>query len=230
MITKTLTFKNYRGEEETESFMFNMSEGELVKLQVSAIDQKTESMQDKLDKISKGLQGKELVAVIDELVTMSYGVPSTDGKRFRKNAEILEEFTSSGAYSVLITELFSLDGSLAEFVNGVVPADVGARAAEKAKELTAREKSEAAMGGFKKKDSAPAPSVVHSPAEVQASLPEDLPASAPILETTQAFDHSHHAPPVSIETASDVDLRNMSHEELVKLAQRHNPIQGIQVQ
>lgn len=216
MIKKTLTFKNFRKETETEDYYFNMSEGELTKLQVAAIDQKTESFSDKLDKISKGLQGKELVEVIDDLVLRSYGVKSTDGKRFVKNADLLEEFTSSGAYSVLITELFSLEGSLAEFVNGVVPEDLVENAkAEANKQMTARERSEAALGGYKKKTEAPA-EVKHSPAAVEPSLPSELPASAPILEVT----------PEAV--PSSVDLNTLSHEELVALATRQQGAVAVQ--
>lgn len=208
MIKKTLTFKNFRNEEEVEDYYFNMSEGELTKMQVAAIDQKTESFSDKLDKISKGLQGKELVEVIDDLVLRSYGVKSTDGKRFVKNADLLEEFTSSGAYSVLITELFSLEGSLTEFVNGVVPEDMVKNSkAEAEKQMTARERSLASKGGFNQKQEK-APEVTHSPAAVEASLPSELPASAPVLEATP------EAP------AASVDLNALSHEELVALASR----------
>lgn len=208
MIKKTLTFKNFRKETETEDFYFNMSEGELTLMQIRAIDQKNESFSDKLDKISKGLQGSELADVIEDLVLRSYGVKTSDGKKFRKSPEILEDFTSSGAYSVLITELFSLEGSLAEFINGVVPDDL-VKSSEKSaqQQISAREKALAAKGGFNKKQEK-APEVVHSPAAVEPSLPEELPASAPILEVTPEA------------TPAQVDLNSLSHEELVAFAQR----------
>lgn len=221
MIIKTLTFKNFLGETETSDFYFNMSEGELTLLQVRAIDQKHESFTDKLDKIAKGIQGKELADVIEDLVLKSYGVKSTDGKLFVKNPQILEEFTSSGAYSVLITELFSLEGSLAEFVNGVVPEDLVENSKKEAnKQLSAREASLAAKGGFNKKVEAPKSSgPVHSPAQVVESLPSELPASAPVLES---------APPVTPEAPSSVvDINSLSREELLAYANRQ---QGLNVQ
>lgn len=212
MIKKTLTFKNFKNETETEDFHFNMSEGELTKMQVAAIDQKNESFSDKLDKISKGLQGKELVDIIDDLVLRSYGVKSTDQKRFVKNSALLEEFTSSGAYSVLITELFSLDGSLAEFVNGVVPEDMvkNSKAAAE-KELTAREKALASKGGFNQKQEK-ASEVTHSPAAVEPSLPAELPASAPVLEVT---------------SEAVVDVSSLSHEELLAMVSRQQTVSAL---
>jgi len=206
MIKKTLEFKNFLGEKETGDFYFNMSEGELIKIQLSAIDQKTESFQDKLQKIAKGLQGAELVKVIDELILGAYGVKSTDGKRFVKNADLLEEFTSSNAYSVLLKELYTDAGKLAEFVNGVVPADLVESTKAEAEQLSAREKAEqalAAKGGFNQKQEAPKSTVT-----VEPTLPTELPASAPVLEAT---------PEVS---PSTVDLNSLSKEELVAMAQR----------
>jgi hypothetical protein len=206
MIKKTLEFKNFRGEKETGEFYFNMSEGELIKLQLSAIDQKTESFQDKLNKIANGLQGRELVNTIDELVLNSYGVKSTDGKRFVKNNELMEEFTSSNAYSALIKELFTDAGKLSEFVNGVVPADLVERTKAEAEQLSAREKAEqalAAKGGFNAKQE-----TLKSTATVEPTLTTELPASTPILEATPAA------------SEAVVDLNALSHEELLALAQR----------
>ncbi|ASR83338.1 hypothetical protein SEA_CATERPILLAR_41 [Arthrobacter phage Caterpillar] len=214
MIKKTLTFKNFRGETETEDFYFNMSEGELTLMQVRAIDQKNESFSDKLDKISKGLQGAELADVIEDLVLRSYGIKSSDGKKFRKNPDILEDFTSSGAYSVLITELFSIEGSLTEFINLVVPEDLVKKSEEEAqKQVSAREKAQqalAAKGGYnQKQEKAEKPSeVVHSPSAYEPTLPAELPASAPVLEVTPEA------------TPAQVDLNSLSKEELVAMAQR----------
>jgi hypothetical protein len=203
MIKKTLEFKNFRGEKETGEFYFNMSEGELIKLQLSAIDQKTESFQDKLNKIANGLQGRELVNVIDELVLNAYGVKSTDGKRFVKNDTLLEEFTSSNAYSALIKELFTDAGKLAEFVNGVVPADLIESSKAEAEQMSARDKALAAKGGYNQKQE-----TLKSTATVEPSLPAELPASAPVLEVTPEA------------SPAQVDLNSLSHEELLAMAQR----------
>jgi hypothetical protein len=214
MIKKTLEFKNFRGEKETGEFYFNMSEGELIKLQLSAIDQKTESFQDKLNKIANGLQGRELVNVIDDLVLNAYGVKSTDGKRFVKNNDLLEEFTSSNAYSALIKELFTDAGKLAEFVNGVVPADLVESTKAEAEQLSAREKAEkalAAKGGYIKPEHK-----LKSSVTVEPTLPEELPASAPILEVTPEA------------TPAQVDLSAMSHEQLLAMAQRQQSASLVQ--
>lgn len=174
MIKKTITFENFLGEEETDSFYFNLSKGELVKMQMSAINQKTESFQDKLEKIGKTLNGQALVDVVDEIVLNGFGVKSTDGKKFTKSAQLSEDFKSTGAYSELIVELCTSADAMAEFVNGLVPAKLREEVKnEVATTQTARERSEALMGGHQQKQEAPKPSVQVVP---------ELPAAEPVLE------------------------------------------------
>lgn len=160
MIKKTIKFENYNGEEETEDFYFNLSKGELVKMQMAAIDQHTESFQDKLEKIGKHLNGKALIEVVDEIIDSSYGVRSTDGKNFDKvqnGVKLVENFKSTGAYSELIVELCTDAKATADFMNGLVPASLRNEVnKEVATAQTARERSEAQMQGYKKKE---APSV-----------------------------------------------------------------------
>lgn len=127
MIMKTITYKNFLDQEETGDFYFNMSKGELVKQQMAAINQHTESFQDKLEKIGKNLQGEALVAVLDEIILDSYGELSTDKKNFvkvRSGQKVVENFMSSGAYSELVVELCTTTDAMAEFINGIMPADL----------------------------------------------------------------------------------------------------------
>jgi hypothetical protein len=127
MIKKTITYKNFLDQEETGDFYFNMSKGELVKQQMSAVNQQVESFQDKLEKIAKNLQGEALVEVLDEIIMEGYGEKSTDGKHFvkvRNGVKLVENFMSSGAYSELVVELCTKEGAMADFINGLVPADL----------------------------------------------------------------------------------------------------------
>jgi hypothetical protein len=201
MIKKTIEFTNYLGEEESEEFYFNLSQGELTLMQLSAIDQNTEGFDDKLNKIAKGLKGKELAKVFEEMVELSYGEKSTDGKRFIKSPELFAIFKSTGAYSKLITELISNHDFAIEFVNGLMPADLKSAAQKDTnKVLSARERSEANMKGFQKKVD-PEPKV-----EIVPELP---------TESQEV--------PVNPEVPSQVkDLSSMSREELIAHLQSTN--------
>jgi hypothetical protein len=166
MIMKTITYKNFLEQEETGDFYFNMSKGELVKQQMSAINQHTESFQDKLEKIGKNLQGEELVAVLDEIILDGYGELSTDKKNFvkvRNGQKLVENFMSSGAYSELVVELCTKEDAMTEFINGLMPSDlrdaVNKEVASTQAAQTARERSQASLQGFQKKQEAPKPTV-----------------------------------------------------------------------
>ena len=65
-----------------------------------------------------------MVKVFKELILMSYGEKSPDGKRFVKSEEIRNSFEQTEAYSVLFMELISDDKLAAAFINGIMPKDV----------------------------------------------------------------------------------------------------------
>ena len=64
-----------------------------------------------------------------DIILMSYGEKSEDGKRFIKKAadghRLADDFVESAAYAALYTELFTDDGAAADFVNSIIPANVG---------------------------------------------------------------------------------------------------------
>jgi len=171
MIRKEIQFTNFNDEKETGVFYFNMSKGELVMQQMSAIDQHTESFQDKLEKIAKNLQGKALVETLKEIIEDAYGEKTTDGKNFvkvRNGVKLVENFLSSGAYSELVVELLSSAQGMADFVNGLMPADLRDQVNQEVnRQQAAREKSQASLQGYQKKqEAAPKPMPVVSEPEL----------------------------------------------------------------
>lgn len=117
MITKTITFVDYNGEERTEDFMFNLTKAELMEMQVS----KEGGMDKFIQKIIKEKDAKNLVGYFKDIILLSYGVKSDDGKRFIKNEEIVDSFKQTEAYSELFMELATDADKAAEFINGIIP-------------------------------------------------------------------------------------------------------------
>jgi hypothetical protein len=175
LIKKTITFENYNGEKETEDFYFNMSKGELVKMQMAAIDQKTESFQDKIEKIGKNLNGKALIEVFDEIILGSIGQRTTDGKKFMKSAAITDEFKSSEAYSELIVELCTDDKAAVTFINGLIPKNLREDVNREVNTMTARERSEAQMQGFQQKTVPTQQTVTEVPTIIQEETVQAAP-------------------------------------------------------
>lgn len=120
MLKKTMTYKDYDGNERTEDFYFNLTKAELVELQLSengGFDKLLKRLMDSQD-------NKEIIQVFKKMIILSYGIKSLDGKTFVKSPEITREFMQTEAYSDLFMELASNQEAAAAFINGVVPQDV----------------------------------------------------------------------------------------------------------
>lgn len=117
MLKKRITYEDFNGEEVTEELYFNLSKAELVELELS----RPGGMQEHLQKIVESEDGKAIITEFKELILMSYGQRSEDGKRFIKNQELRDEFASTEAYSQLFFELCTDAEKAAEFVNGIIP-------------------------------------------------------------------------------------------------------------
>jgi hypothetical protein len=214
MIRKEIQFKNYNDETENGVFYFNMSKGELVMQQMGAIDQHTESFQDKLEKIAKNLQGQALVDTLKEIIFDSYGEKTTDGKNFvkvRNGVHLVENFLSSGAYSELVVELLSSAQGMADFVNGLMPADLRDQVNQEVnRQQAARERSQANLQGYQKK-AAPAPKP--TPVTSEPELPTVIEGTA-----DPVFVEDRPNPTPEVIPNQTPDFASMSREQLEEMA------------
>lgn len=124
MLKKTITYKDFNDQTVTEDFYFNLSKAELIEMEV----RKTGGIEAHLKRIIATNDGAKVYNEFKNLILQAYGKKSEDGKRFMKSPEIKIEFATSEAYSELIMEMLTDAGAAAAFMNGIVPADLGAAA------------------------------------------------------------------------------------------------------
>ena len=117
MLKKTITYKDFNGEEVREDFLFHLSKAELVELEASHEGGLAEAMQN----IVNANDNKAIVAEFKKIILMSLGMKSMDGRRFIKTQQMRDEFESSEAYSALFMELLTDTGAAVEFMNGIIP-------------------------------------------------------------------------------------------------------------
>lgn len=130
MYRKKVTYTDFNGQEVTDTLYFNLTEVELMEMQLRNGD-----MEEMLERISKSKDLYQIVSTIKDIICSSYGEKSLDGKRFVKSKELTDAFKASEAYSVLFTELMQDENAAAEFINGIMPASIqAAAAAERAKQ------------------------------------------------------------------------------------------------
>lgn len=120
MLKKTVTYTDYNGVERTEDFYFNLSKAEVTEMELSVDG----GLSQTLENIVKSKDNKQIISIFKNIVLKSYGEKSLDGKRFIKSDEIREAFAQTEAYSEIFIELALNEQAAAEFINGILPANL----------------------------------------------------------------------------------------------------------
>ena len=134
MLKETITYTDFNGVERTEDFYFNLSETELLNKQAG-----TEGgFDEKIKRIIASNSVPEIFGLLNEIIIMSYGEKSLDGKSFKKkdaNGRPLgESFIETAAYDRMYMKFMqNPEEEIARFVNGIIPADLAKKVAEQQK-------------------------------------------------------------------------------------------------
>ena len=117
MIKKTVTYQDFNGVERTEDFYFNLTEAEIMELEIAEDGGFTSY----IERLINAKDNATLMKVFKKLLLMSYGEKSADGRRFVKNKEITDAFAQSQAYSDIFMDLTVDDKAASDFINGIIP-------------------------------------------------------------------------------------------------------------
>lgn len=123
MLKKTVTYTDYDGVERTEDFCFNLSESEMVEMELGVEG----GWRARMQRIIDAKDGPTIMREFKKLIMMSYGEKSADGKRFIKSKELSEAFSQSEAYNKIFMEIVTDSKAAAEFANGLVPSKARSR-------------------------------------------------------------------------------------------------------
>lgn len=116
MLEKKIKFTDFLGNEREETWYFNLSDAELTEWELSTAGGLTK----KIEQISETQDVPKLIELYKDVILKTVGKLDADGRRFRKNDEIRQEFQETGAYSELYMELATQEGAGAAFINGLV--------------------------------------------------------------------------------------------------------------
>lgn len=106
--------------ERTEDFYFNLTKAELMEMQLSMEG----GMRAYIQRIMAAKSQLALVNLFKQILLLSYGKKSDDGRLFLKNDTIRAEFEAHPVYSQIYMELSLNEEKAAEFINGLIPADM----------------------------------------------------------------------------------------------------------
>ena len=133
MYALPIKYKDFNGVDMEETYYFNITSSELTELQLNTPG----GYGAYIEKIVAAKDVPTLSKLFKDLVLMSYGEKSDDGKRFVKVArdghKLADDFVQSAAYDALYMMLVTDDKEAAKFVNGIIPQGLDQKAIEASK-------------------------------------------------------------------------------------------------
>ena len=125
MLKKTIKYEDYNGTQREEDFYFNLTKAELMEMEMGT----TGGLAEMIDNVVKAQDAPSIIKIFKDLVLKAYGEKSPDGKRFIKvndaGIPLSIGFSQTEAYSQLFMELATDAKAASNFVNGIIPANMG---------------------------------------------------------------------------------------------------------
>ena len=122
----THEYEDFNGSMRKEDFYFHFTTAELQDLEWRTPG----GIEAYMDSIIATRNGQKLADFFKNLIKLSYGVKTPDGRSFIKSPEVFNNFRYTQAYSDLYMLLATNDEEAAKFVNGVFPKDKVKKARE----------------------------------------------------------------------------------------------------
>lgn len=122
MLKETITYIDYNGVERTQDFYFNLTEAEILELEMGT----TGGFVEMLNTIVAAKDAPTIIDTFKKIILKAYGEKAPDGIHFLKeddNGRLLaNKFKQTEAYSKLFMKLATDADAASKFVNGIVPA------------------------------------------------------------------------------------------------------------
>lgn len=117
MLKKTVSYKDFNGNQQKEAFWFHLSETEMAE-----IDSKHKSgYREYLVGLVNSEDREKLFQEFKSVILNAFGEKSEDGRSFVKNEALREAFSQTAAYNALFIEIASDADAAAAFINGIMP-------------------------------------------------------------------------------------------------------------
>lgn len=120
MIKQTITYTDFNEEERTEDFWFHLDKADLLELQAM----RSGGLRAYMEEIVKSDDNEKILEIFKMLILKSIGKRSPDGRQFIRNDEVRDEFRNTNAYSEFLFSLANDASSGAEFIAGILPANL----------------------------------------------------------------------------------------------------------
>lgn len=120
MLKHELTYEDFNGNKVTETLYFHLSVPELIDMEVEHKAGLAVVVQNMID----AKDHRTLINLFKEVVLLSYGKKSDDGRVFEKSEEDKKRFSQSAAYHKMYVDLATDSEFGAKFINGIMPKEM----------------------------------------------------------------------------------------------------------
>ena len=117
MIKRSYKFVDYNDNERDETYYFDLRDDEIVKLEMGTKGGLTE----KIKRLIAAQDIPEIIKVFEDVVKMSYGEKSADGRQFIKDPALTKSFMQTRGYSMLFMDFITKENFASDFFNELVP-------------------------------------------------------------------------------------------------------------
>lgn len=203
MLKKTISYKDWDGNPVSGDFYFNLTEAELMELEMS---EDGDGFADTIKKAIEKGSGKQVLDAFKRMITLSIG--KRVDNRFVKSDEVKAEFMETGAYSALFMELATDAEAGAAFITGLMPNEIADQVKKEkiVEDMKARILEQAA-----------------SDAVAEAALETAVEKATPVWPTAEPTTPGPETdfPEADIVRPTDKELSNMTTDEFMVWQQSH---------
>lgn len=132
MIKKIIEFLDLDGNKVQEEVLFHLSKADLIQMGTS----EDGGIKTYLEDIVASGKPAKIMEGLRFILQTTYGKRSADGKQFVKSPDLFAEFAQTEAYSELLYELVTDAEAASNFINGLLPQELLAKATASAAQMT----------------------------------------------------------------------------------------------
>jgi hypothetical protein len=132
MIKKIIEFLDLDGNKVQEEVLFHLSKADLIQMGTS----EDGGIKKYLEDIVASGKPAKIMEGLRFILQTTYGKRSADGKQFVKSPDLFAEFAQTEAYSELLYELVTNAEAASNFINGLLPQELLAKATASAAQMT----------------------------------------------------------------------------------------------
>jgi hypothetical protein len=116
VLKKVVNYVDFEGKERSDTLYFNLTEPEVVRLDV----QFEGGLEEYINNLDVDIAPENILNLFERVIKASYGEKGEDGRHFIKNEEMMDMFNQSAAYAALFVELVQNADQAAIFFNGLL--------------------------------------------------------------------------------------------------------------